>query len=102
MALKLNLYYDDYERSQTKLRSGKELRYLMVANGVFQGLDVSRLLSTAERTLGGDPARTVTYKIFTGTTRTYTFTLEQLHQALELVNQNFEGGTVDRGYLTCS
>lgn len=101
VALKLNLYYDDYERSRTRLRSGLELRHLVVASGVFQGLDVSRLLATAERTLGGDPTRTVTYKLFTGPTRTYTFTLDELYQAIELTNQNFAGGTIDRGYLTC-
>lgn len=101
VALKLNLYYDDYERSRTPLRTGLELRHLVVASGPFQGLDVTRLLTTAERVLGDDPARTVTYNLFAGAPKTFAFTVAQLHAAVAQVNDNFEGGTVDRGYLAC-
>lgn len=100
-ALKLNLYYDDYEHSTTPLRTGTELRYLVLARGLFQGLDIGRLLATAEGALGGDPARTVTYSLFTGTTKTFTFTVEQLYEAVEQVNQNFAGGLVDQSCLAC-
>lgn len=101
VALKLNIYYDDYERSRTRRRSGTILSHLIVTKGPFQGLDVSRLLTIGERVLGRDPARTTTYPLFAGGTKTFSYTAEQVHQAIEQVNQNFAGGTVNQGFLTC-
>lgn len=100
-ALKLNLYYDDYEHFRTPLRTGKQLRYLLVAGGLFQDLDVERLLATAERVLGGDPSRSFTYKLYTTTTKTYTFTLEELFEAVKKTNEAFDGGIGNSGYLDC-
>jgi hypothetical protein len=102
VALKMNLYYDDYEHRLTPLRTGKQLRYLTLASGPFQNVDVERLLALAERTLGGDPARSTTLTLYNGNTQTFNFTVEQLNEAIKLINENFASGTANKGFLNCT
>jgi hypothetical protein len=62
------------------------LRNLLVATGPFAGLTVQQVLDEANRWLGGCGS---------------TFSPSQLLAAVSAINANYEGGTVDLGYLIC-
>ncbi len=61
---------------------------LVIASGPFYGKTVSQMLALAEIAIGG------------GSLNGYTFS--QFNDAATAVNENFDNGTVDKGYLTCN
>ncbi|MEW5841947.1 MAG: choice-of-anchor A family protein, partial [Bacteroidota bacterium] len=61
---------------------------LVIASGPFYGKTVSQLLAIAEIAIGG------------GSLNGYTFS--QFNDAATAVNENFDNGKVDKGYLTCN
>ena len=61
---------------------------LVIASGPFYGKTVSQMLALAEIAIGG------------GSLNGYT--LSQFNDAATAVNENFDNGTVDKGYLTCN
>jgi hypothetical protein len=93
VALKLNVYYDNAEKQGT---SAMHLYELVISRGPFAGMTVASFLALVERVVGGDPSRTV---LIGGTT--VTFSLSQLNDAAAAINENFDEGTSNRGYLRC-
>ncbi|MCC3158676.1 hypothetical protein LJ737_15625 [Hymenobacter sp. 15J16-1T3B] len=93
VALKLNVYYDSAEKSGT---SAALLYDLTISRGPFAGLSVGSFLALVERAVGGDPARSVSID-----GRSVTFTLAQLNDAATAINENFEDGTANNGFLRC-
>lgn len=82
-ALKLNVYYSAAGYLGT---NPIPLGNLVINDGPFAGYTVNQFLSFAEQVLGGD---------------TNGFTLSQINDAATAINENFDNGTVDRGYLSC-
>ena len=84
-ALKLNVYFDAAGKIGT---NSTDLGALAIATGPFTGMTVNAFLSLAEQALGG------------GSLSGYTFS--QFNDAATAINENFDNGTVDKGFLTCS
>lgn len=93
VALKLNVYYDNAEKNGT---GAMHLYELVISQGPFAGLTVASFLALLERAVGGDPARTVSIG-----GSTVSFTLSQLNDAATALNENFDGGTSNNGFLRC-
>ncbi|RAK66159.1 hypothetical protein [Hymenobacter edaphi] len=93
VALKLNVYYDNAEKYGTP---ALHLYELVIVRGPFAGLPVGDFLAVLERAVGGDPARTVSIG-----GRPVPFTLAQLNDAAAAINENFEGGSANNGFLRC-
>ena len=85
VALKLNVAYDAAGKIGT---NSTDLGALAIATGPFTGMTVNAFLSLAEQAVGG------------GSLSGYTFS--QYNDAATAINENFDNGTVDKGFLTCS
>ncbi|NJD22136.1 MAG: choice-of-anchor A family protein [Melioribacter sp.] len=83
-ALKLNIYFDAAGKIGT---NSTDLGALVIATGPFTGTTVNAFLSLAEQALGG------------GSLSGYTFS--QFNDAATAINENFDNGTVDNGFLSC-
>lgn len=83
-ALKLNLFYSAAGHLGT---NSTPLGDLIIVSGPFAGYSVSQFLNFAEQVLGGG--------------NTNGFTLSQINDAATSINENFDNGTVDKGFLTC-
>ena len=83
-ALKLNIYFDAAGKIGT---NSTDLGALIIATGPFTGMTVNAFLSLAEQALGGGS--------LSG------FTLSQYNDAATAINENFDNGTVDNGFLSC-
>ncbi len=83
-ALKLNVYFSAAGYMGT---NPTPLGNLVIVEGPFAGYSVNQFLSFAEQALGGGN--------LTG------FTLSQINDAATAINENFDNGTIDKGYLTC-
>ena len=85
VALKLNVFYNTagvLGSNTTKLSD------LAIASGTFYGKTVSQFLALAEIAIGG------------GSLNGYT--LSQFNDAAKAINENFDSGTHDKGFLTCN
>ena len=63
------------------------LRNLVISFGTFSGWTVARLIEEADKKIGACPASSATFS--------------QFNDALTRVNENYNGGTVNRGFLLC-
>jgi choice-of-anchor A domain-containing protein/uncharacterized repeat protein (TIGR01451 family) len=83
-ALTLNLEFD--KAGVTGL-SPTNLGDLVIGSGVFAGKTVNQFLAIANQAIGGDG------------TNGYSFS--QFSDAATLINENFDNGNTDKGYLSC-
>ncbi|MCX7798264.1 MAG: choice-of-anchor A family protein [Melioribacter sp.] len=83
-ALKLNVYYSAAGYLGT---NATPLGNLVIVNGPFAGYSVYQFLTFAEQVLGGGSLNG--------------FTLSQINETATAINENFDNGKVDKGYLTC-
>ncbi|MCU7495074.1 MAG: choice-of-anchor A family protein [Ignavibacteria bacterium] len=85
VALTLNVYFD----AAGKIGSNTlALKDLVIVSGKFAGKTVAEFLSLANGALGGEALPDgITYSI--------------INDAATAINENFDNGTVDKGYLTC-
>jgi hypothetical protein len=84
VAATLNIKFDDTD--PTFGSSHISLRDLIVNYGPFAGWTVGQVVAEANKLIGGCPS-------------IYSFT--QMNNALDLINNNFDYGIVNRGYLSC-
>ncbi|MBU2491897.1 MAG: choice-of-anchor A family protein [Bacteroidetes bacterium] len=83
VALALNVYFDQAGKTGA---NSTDLGNLVIESGPFAGKSVFELLEIAETALGG------------GNTG---FSLSQINDAATAVNENFDNGNTNEGYLTC-
>ncbi|MFN8397419.1 MAG: hypothetical protein U0176_22540 [Bacteroidia bacterium] len=84
VALKLSIGFDDADPNFSS--SSTPLRNLIINSGTFAGWTVAQLLAEAERKLGGCTSQ---------------YSASALSGAVDLVNQNYDNGNVNNGYLSC-
>ena len=84
VALKLSVKYDEAGYIGTNPINLGELEIL---SGPFSGYSVNQFLALAEQAIGGGSLNG--------------FTLNQFNDAATAINENFDNGTVDKGYLIC-
>ncbi|HEX2865862.1 MAG TPA: SdrD B-like domain-containing protein [Ignavibacteriales bacterium] len=84
VALTLNVYFDDAGKIGS---NALELKDLVILSGKFAGKTVSEFLALANRALGGEAISGYTYSDF--------------NDAATKINENFDNGTADEGFLTC-
>ncbi|MCK9209619.1 MAG: choice-of-anchor A family protein [Ignavibacteriaceae bacterium] len=82
-ALTMNIFYD---LNGAIGSNSTNLSDLVIVPGTFSGKTVSELLTLVNNALGGVNTN---------------FSLSELNDAATLINENFDNGTVDKGYLTC-
>lgn len=84
VALKLSVGFDEYDAN---FGAGTDLlKNSVITSGTFQGWTVGQLLAEAEKKLGGCASP---------------YTVSQLNNAVDAVNNNYVDGTADLGYLDC-
>ena len=83
-ALKLNVYYSAAGYLGT---NSTPLGNLIIVSGPFANYSVNQFLNFAEQVLGGGNLNG--------------FTLSEINDAATAINENFDNGTVDKGFLTC-
>jgi len=83
VALTLNVAFDHAGKIGT---NSTDLGNLYILGGTFAGKTVNDFLVIANKTLGGES---------TG------YTPSQVNDAATAINENFDNGTSDKGYLTC-
>ena len=84
VTLTLNVEFDEAGYVGT---NAANLGDLIIASGTFAGMSVNQFLALANAALGG------------GST---TYTYSQFTETATAINENFDNGTVDNGFLTCS
>ena len=84
VALSLNVGFDNYDAAFGA--SSAALGDLVIASGDFAGLTVQQLLDAANAYLGGCASP---------------YTASQLNDAATAVNENFDNGTQNSGYVLC-
>ncbi len=84
VALKLNIAYGDAGKLGTNANKFSEL---VIATGPFTGKTVAEFFALAETAIGGGSLNG--------------FTFSQFNEAATALNENFDNGTVDKGFLTC-
>lgn len=84
VALKLNIGFDDANPNFAPPTA--TLKQLMILSGTFNNWTVGQLLATAEKVLGGCYSP---------------YSITAITNALTLVNQKYEYGTANGGYLFC-
>ncbi|MFN4111878.1 MAG: SdrD B-like domain-containing protein, partial [Ignavibacteria bacterium] len=85
VALKLNV---NFNSSGYLGANPVPLGDLVIKNGPFTGWTVNSFLSFAEQALGGGPLNGFSYS--------------QINDAATSINENFENGNVNKGYLDCA
>lgn len=83
VALAMNVYFDQAGKIGT---NSTDLGNLVIESGAFAGMSVFEFLDLAETALGG------------GNTG---YSLSAINDAATALNENFDNGTVDNGYVTC-
>jgi choice-of-anchor A domain-containing protein/uncharacterized repeat protein (TIGR01451 family)/TQXA domain-containing protein len=83
-ALKLNVYYSAAGYLGT---NSTPLGDLVITSGPFAGYSVNQFLAFAESALGGGDLNGFTYS--------------EINDAAMAINENFDNGAVDNGFLTC-
>ncbi len=84
VALKLNI---SFSAAGVLGSNTTKLGDLVILSGPFNGKTVSQMLALAEIAISG------------GSLNGYTFS--QFNDAATAINENFDNGTIDKGYLTC-
>ncbi|MFA7290073.1 MAG: SdrD B-like domain-containing protein, partial [Melioribacteraceae bacterium] len=85
VALKLNLEFDKAGVIGT---NSVDLGELQIAKGPFSGKTVNQFYALAETAIGGGALNGFTYSEFS--------------DAATAINENFDNGTTDKGFLTCA
>ncbi|SFJ03904.1 Por secretion system C-terminal sorting domain-containing protein [Kaistella treverensis] len=83
VALTLNIRFDEYVASFSP--SAKKLGDMIVVSGTFAGWSVYQVLAEANKALGGMS----------------TFSAAEINGMVDGINNNYDGGKVDNGLLTC-
>jgi hypothetical protein len=84
VALKLSVVFDDNDASFGE--SGVALGNMIIASGAFKGYTVRAFLAIGEKVLGGCSSQ---------------FTPTQVNETASAINENFDNGNTDKGFLTC-
>jgi len=84
VALKLSLGFDEYDASFGE--SAVPLGQMIIGSGAFKGYGVYFILNIAEEVLGGCNKQ---------------FTPEQVNETASAINENFDNGNTNKGYLIC-
>ncbi len=84
VAASLNVGFDAYD--STFSSDANSLGDLQIAFGIFQGWTVAQLLDSANNYIGGCGS---------------TYTASQFNDALAQINENFDNGSVNLGYVDC-
>jgi len=84
VALKLSVSFDAADASFGQ--SSVALGNMIIGSGTFQGYTVAQFLAVAEEVLGGCSKA---------------FTPQQLNETATQINQNFDDGTINSGFLLC-
>ena len=85
VALTLSVGFDSYDANFGS--NTTSLGSLTIASGTFAGLTVTQFLQIANNAIGGQS---------TG------YSFSRLNAAASAINENFDGGRVNHGYLTCN
>jgi choice-of-anchor A domain-containing protein/uncharacterized repeat protein (TIGR01451 family) len=85
VALKINIEFDKAGYIGT---NSTNLGDLQIASGTFSGKTVNQFFALAEEAIGG------------GSLNGYTYS--QYNDAATAINENFDNGTTDNGFLTCA
>lgn len=83
-ALKLNVAFDAAGKIGT---NSTDLGDLVIVSGPFAGMTVNAFLAFAEQAIGGGSLNG--------------FTFSQINDAATAINENFDNGKVDKGFLKC-
>jgi hypothetical protein len=83
-ALALSVGFDEYDPNFGP--ATENLGNLLITNGPFTGISVNEFLALANSALGG---------CNTG------YSFSEINQAATLINQNFDDGAMDGGFLSC-
>jgi hypothetical protein len=84
MSLALTLGFDSYDPAFSS--NSIHIADLFIVNGPFAGMTVGELFAAANDAIGGC---------------TNTYDLNELNTALDSINNNYDNGTQDLGYLSC-
>lgn len=84
VALKLSVGFDAYDANFGE--STVKLGNMIIGSGALKGYSVSKFLAIAEKVLGGCSTQ---------------FTPEQLNETASAINENFDNGNTDKGFLAC-
>jgi hypothetical protein len=84
VALKLSVTFDAYDANFGQ--SSVALGDMVIGSGAFKGYTVSKFLDTAEQVLGGCSTA---------------FTPTQVNETASSINENFDDGKTNKGFLTC-
>ena len=84
VALKLSVTFDAYDANFGQ--SSVALGNMVIGSGAFKGYTVAQFLQTAEQVLGGCSTE---------------FTPTQVNETASSINENFDDGTISKGFLTC-
>jgi hypothetical protein len=84
VALKLSVVFDAQNADFGE--SSVALGRMIIGSGTFKGKTVSQFLAIAEKVLGGCLTR---------------YTAQQVNETAASINQNFDDGTTDEGFLVC-
>lgn len=84
VALKLSVGFDDKDAGFGE--SGVALGNMIIGSGAFKGYTVREFLAIGEKVLGGCGAR---------------FTPAQVNETASAINENFDNGNTDKGFLVC-
>lgn len=81
----LNVGFDAYDDnfSSNMIKTGD----LVIASGTFAGWTMNELITEANNTIGGCNS---------------SYSLSDLNDALTSFNENYDNGTIDKGFLTCT
>src|ERR1044072_822631 len=84
VALKLSVGFDDTDAGVGQ--SGVALGNMIIGSGVFKGYTVRAFLAIGEKVLGDCSSR---------------FTPAQVNETASAINENFDNGNTDKGFLVC-
>jgi hypothetical protein len=84
VALKLSVTFDAYDANFGQ--SSVALGNMVIGSGTFKGYTVAKFLDIAEQVLGGCSTA---------------FTATQVNETASSINENFDNGTISKGFLTC-
>lgn len=84
VALKLSVTFDAYDANFGQ--SSVPLGNMIIGSGTFQGFTVADFLAFGEQVLGGCSTD---------------FTPQQVNETATLINQSFDNGTTNSGFLVC-
>jgi hypothetical protein len=84
LTLSLSVGFDNHDPNFSA--SSVPLQNMVIASGPFSGWTIARILTEANKVLGGC---------------TSSYTAAQLNSAITSINENFDGGSTNNGFVTC-